>query len=310
MFRVQVAASRRSAPAGACRRRLLAGGVLNDGARRRRRGAASERGRKRPAGHRRVDDPRSFVHGSRAPADASIGLPRRPAACPATRRVHAFVDFQNDITAKDLELATREGFRSVEHVKRYTTTGMATDQGKTSNMQCPRRRLPGPGQAHPRDRPHHLPPALHARYLRQLRRVRARRCCSTPCGAPPIHDWAEAQGAVFEDVGLWKRARYFPEAPGEDMHAAVARECLAVRKSVGLFDASTLGKIEVVGPDAAEFMNRMYINAWTKLGVGRCRYGVMLREDGFVSMTASSAGSPRTASTSRPRPAVPPRCSA
>jgi sarcosine oxidase subunit alpha len=95
------------------------------------------------------------------------------------------------------------------------------------------------------------------------------------------HAWAQAQGAVFEDVGLWKRAWYFPKV-GEDMHAAVLRECKTVRDSAGLFDASTLGKIEVVGPDAAEFMNILYTNPWSKLEVGRCRYGLMLNEAGFV----------------------------
>ncbi|ODN69414.1 Aminomethyltransferase [Methylobrevis pamukkalensis] len=103
-----------------------------------------------------------------------------------------------------------------------------------------------------------------------------------PVRRTPIHGWAEANGAVFEDVALWKRAHYFPQA-GEDMHAAVDRECLAVRRSVGIFDASTLGKIEVVGPDAAEFLNRMYVNPWSKLAPGRLRYGIMLREDGFVT---------------------------
>ncbi len=96
-----------------------------------------------------------------------------------------------------------------------------------------------------------------------------------------MHGWAAAHGAVFEDVGLWKRARYFPRG-AEDMHAAVARECLAVRSGCGIFDASTLGKIEVVGADAVTFMNRLYVNAWDSLGVGRCRYGVLLRDDGFV----------------------------
>ena len=96
-----------------------------------------------------------------------------------------------------------------------------------------------------------------------------------------MYAWAAAQGAVFEDVGLWKRARYFPRG-GEDLHAAVARECLAVRSGCGLFDASTLGKIEVVGPDAVTFMNRLYVNSWTSLAVGRCRYGVLLRDDGFI----------------------------
>ncbi len=102
-----------------------------------------------------------------------------------------------------------------------------------------------------------------------------------PVRTTPTHAWAEAQGAVFENVGMWKRARYFPRA-GEDMHAAVARECRAVRGSCGIFDASTLGKIEVVGPDAAEFMNRLYINNWSNLGVGRSRYGILLRDDGFI----------------------------
>ncbi len=102
-----------------------------------------------------------------------------------------------------------------------------------------------------------------------------------PARITAINDWAKEHGAAFEDVGNWRRAHYFPR-PGEDMHAAVNRECVAVRGGVGIFDASTLGKIEVVGPDAAEFMNRFFVNAWTKLGVGKCRYGVLLREDGFV----------------------------
>jgi sarcosine oxidase subunit alpha len=102
-----------------------------------------------------------------------------------------------------------------------------------------------------------------------------------PRRTTPTHAWAEARGAVFENVGLWKRARYFPRG-SEDMHAAVARECRAVRSACGIFDASTLGKIEVVGPDAAEFMNRLYVNNWSNLGVGRSRYGILLREDGFI----------------------------
>ncbi|WP_297366517.1 aminomethyltransferase family protein, partial [Acidocella sp.] len=102
-----------------------------------------------------------------------------------------------------------------------------------------------------------------------------------PARRTAIDSWATENGAVFEDVSLWKRARYFPRG-GEDMHKAVARECGAVRRGVGIFDASTLGKIEVVGPDAAEFLNRMYINAWTKLAPGKLRYGILLREDGFI----------------------------
>ena len=129
-------------------------------------------------------------------------------------------------------------------------------------------------------RHHHLPPALHAGDLRRPRRPHGGELFD-PIRRTPSHDWATAQGAVFEDVGQWKRARYFPHA-GEDMHAAVQRECLAVRQGVGLFDASTLGKIDIQGPDGAEFLNRVYTNAWTKLEVGRCRYGLMLRDDGMV----------------------------
>jgi sarcosine oxidase, subunit alpha len=222
--------------------------------------------------------PRVFVTVS-TPVDASSVL----GALPHSRdpsRVRAFVDFQNDSTAKDLKLAVSEGFRSVEHAKRYTTTGMATDQGKTSNM--PMLGILSQAQGKPiaevgftTFRPPFTPTTFG------IFAGTARGELFDPARRTPIHPWAAAQGAVFEDVGLWKRARYFPRAE-EDMHAAVARECVVVRRGVGLFDASTLGKIEVVGPDAAEFMNRMYINPWTKLGVGRCRYGVMLREDGFV----------------------------
>ncbi|MET7244003.1 sarcosine oxidase subunit alpha family protein [Methylobacterium sp. EM32] len=195
-------------------------------------------------------------------------------------KVRAFVDFQNDVAAKDIGLAVREGFRSIEHVKRYTTTGMATDQGKTSNMNALGlvagtldTSLPSVGTT--TFRPPYTPvtfgtlvgPARHALF--------------DPIRTTPIHDWAEARGAKFENVALWRRAWYFPK-PGEDRHQAVARECRAVREGVGIFDASTLGKIEVVGPDAAEFMNRLYVNPWLKLEVGRCRYGLMLKEDGYI----------------------------
>jgi sarcosine oxidase subunit alpha len=195
-------------------------------------------------------------------------------------KVKAFVDYQNDVTAKDLKLATREGFQSIEHIKRYTTTGMATDQGKTSNMNA----LGIVSDALQKPIPEIGLTTFRMPYTPVTFGTLAghsRGELFDPVRTTPIHGWAVERGAVFEDVGLWKRARYFPNG-GEDMHAAVARECKAVRASVGIFDASTLGKIEVVGPDAAEFMNRMYTNAWAKLEPGRCRYGVMLREDGFV----------------------------
>ncbi|KAB2919176.1 MAG: sarcosine oxidase subunit alpha family protein [Hyphomicrobiaceae bacterium] len=195
-------------------------------------------------------------------------------------RVRAFIDFQNDVAAKDVELAVREGFESVEHVKRYTTTGMATDQGKTSNMAALGLVSDALGRPVPQVgtttfRPPYTPVSFGAIV------GQARDALFDPIRTTPLHDWAVAQGAVFEPVGLWRRARFFPKR-GEDMHAAVARECRAVRSAVGIFDASTLGKIEVVGPDAAEFMNRIYTNAWAKLEPGRCRYGLMLKEDGFI----------------------------
>ncbi|HEV2551616.1 MAG TPA: sarcosine oxidase subunit alpha family protein [Stellaceae bacterium] len=195
-------------------------------------------------------------------------------------RAKAFVDFQNDVTAGDIALATREGFRSIEHVKRYTTTGMATDQGKTSNLNA----LGIVSAALARPVPEIGLTTFRMPYTPTTFGTIAgfsRGDLFDPVRTTPIHPWAAEHGAVFEDVGLWKRARYFPRM-GEDMDAAVARECRAVRASVGIFDGSTLGKIEVVGGDAAEFLNRMYINAWDKLAPGRCRYGVMLGEDGFV----------------------------
>jgi sarcosine oxidase, subunit alpha len=197
-----------------------------------------------------------------------------------TSRERAFVDFQNDVTAKDIKLAVREGFTSIEHVKRYTTTGMATDQGKTSNMNVMGlvagqlgTEIPSVGTT--TFRLPYTPTSFGAIAGPN------RGDLFDPARHTPIHDWAANQGAAFEDVALWKRAWYFPRG-SETMHQAVQRECKAVRQSVGIFDASTLGKIEVVGPDAAEFMNRMYINSWTKLANGRCRYGLMLKEDGFI----------------------------
>jgi sarcosine oxidase subunit alpha len=192
----------------------------------------------------------------------------------------AFVDFQNDVTAGDIRLATREGFRSIEHIKRYTTTGMATDQGKTSNMNA----LAIAADALAAGIPDVGLTTFRMPYTPVTFGALAgvgRGDLFDPVRVTPIHDWAVAQGAIFEDVGLWKRARYFPR-DGEDMHAAVARECRAVRTDVGLFDASTLGKIEVVGPDAAEFLNRIYTNRLDILRPGQARYGLMLTEAGYL----------------------------
>jgi sarcosine oxidase subunit alpha len=192
----------------------------------------------------------------------------------------AFVDFQNDVTARDIRLATREGMRSIEHIKRYTTTGMATDQGKTSNMNALAI------AAESLDKPiaevglttFRLPytPVTFGAFGGL-----ARRNMFDPVRETPLHSWFAARGAIFEESGLWKRASRVP-LPGESREATIRRECLATRAAAGIMDASTLGKIEVVGPDAAEFLNRLYVNSFAKLGVGRCRYGLMLNEMGYV----------------------------
>jgi sarcosine oxidase, subunit alpha len=194
--------------------------------------------------------------------------------------VRAFIDFQNDVTAKDIRLAVREGMHSIEHVKRFTTNGMATDQGKLSNMhglaiaaEALGRPIPQVGLTTFRSP---YTPVTFGTIVNH-----AKGPLFDPTRRTSMHENAAAMGAVFEDVGQWKRAWYFPRA-GETMHEAVDRECVNVRTNAGLFDASTLGKIEVVGPDAAKFLNIMYTNSWDKLGVGKCRYGIMLREDGFI----------------------------
>ena len=192
----------------------------------------------------------------------------------------AFVDLQNDVTAADIGLALREGYRSVEHVKRYTTTGMGTDQGKTSNVNALGVIAATTGQTIPEIgvttfRPPYTPVTFGA--------IVGRNCGALfdPVRRTPMHAWHEAHGAVFEDVGQWKRPWYYPR-PGESMAEAVDREVAAARKSVVILDASTLGKIDLQGRDVAEFLNRIYTNAWSKLAIGRARYGLMLGEDGMV----------------------------
>ena len=207
--------------------------------------------------------------------DVPVTTPVEPVVGPK-----AFIDYQNDVTIADIDLATREGFVSVEHLKRYTTTGMATDQGKLSNLNA-LRRLADNVASHcevvgtTTFRPPYTPITFGALAGHD------RDLLIDPARHTPMHDWHVANGALFEDVGQWKRPWYYPHA-GEDMHAAVQRECKAVRTSVGMLDASTLGKIDMQGPDAAAFLNLVYTNAWLKLGIGRARYGVMCREDGMV----------------------------
>ena len=191
-----------------------------------------------------------------------------------------FVDFQNDDTAADLKLAVREGYRSVEHVKRYTTTGMGTDQGKTSNInalailsETVNAAIPAVGTT--TFRPPYTPVTIGAFASRDLGDL------LDPIRRTPTHGWAEKVGAPFENVGQWKRAWYFPR-PGETMHAAVNREVKAARTSIGIVDASTLGKIDIQGPDAVKLLNWVYTNAWDNLAIGRSRYGLMLDENGMV----------------------------
>ncbi|MGV8936436.1 MAG: sarcosine oxidase subunit alpha [Allorhizobium sp.] len=194
--------------------------------------------------------------------------------------VKAFIDFQNDVCAKDIRLAVREGMHSIEHIKRFTTNGMASDQGKMSNMhglaiaaEMLGRELPKVGLTTFRAP---YTPVTFGTLIGH-----SRGSLFDPARKTPMHAVEVAEGADFEDVGNWKRAWYYPR-PGEDMHAAVNRECRTVRAVGGVFDASTLGKIEVVGPDAAAFLNLMYTNAWDTLRPGKCRYGIMTRDDGFV----------------------------
>jgi glycine cleavage system aminomethyltransferase T len=191
-----------------------------------------------------------------------------------------FVDLQNDVAAADIVLAAREGYHSVEHTKRYTAMGFGTDQGKLGNINGMAILAQALGQDIPTTgtttfRPNYTPVTFGAIAGPDLGDT------FEPIRTTALHAWHEQHGALFENVGQWKRPWYFPQ-PGEDLHAAVARECLAARNGVAIMDASTLGKIDIRGPDAAAFLDWVYTNSWTKLGVGRCRYGLMLDENGMV----------------------------
>jgi methylglutamate dehydrogenase subunit C len=193
----------------------------------------------------------------------------------------AFVDFQNDVTVKDIALAHQENMRPVEHLKRWTTLGMATDQGKTANVTAPAimAELTGKGIAETGTtiyRPPFTPISLAV--LGGGDTGPAFR----PTRLTPSHAWAQAQGAVFVEVGQWMRAQYFPRAGETHWRQAVDREVLATRASAGVCDVSTLGKIDVQGRDAGTYLDRLYANRMATLPVGRVRYGLMLREDGFV----------------------------
>ena len=205
---------------------------------------------------------------------------RVPMAGAPERGPKQFLDYQNDVTVADVWLAAREGYRSVEHLKRYAALGFGTDQGKLGNVngigvlaECLNRPIAEIGVT--TYRPPYTP-------------VRFGACAGMDVGPlydpvrkTPLHAWHEAAGAVFEPVGQWLRPLYFPKA-GEEMAAAVRRECLAARNGLALLDASTLGKIEVQGPDAAAFLDRIYTQRVAAMKIGRCAYGLMLGEDGML----------------------------
>ena len=199
---------------------------------------------------------------------------------PEGKNYKRFLDFQNDVAVTDVELALREGYRSIEHVKRYTTLGMATDQGKTSNLNglqlvsdVENKVVPQVG--HTTFRPPYTPVSIGAIVGREIGKH------SKPTRKSPMHSWHEKNNAVFVDAGVWLRPRYYKQG-NENLFEGSKREAKNVRQNVGVCDVTTLGKIDIKGPDAAELLNRVYTNAWLKLPVGKARYGVMLREDGIV----------------------------
>ncbi|MCC6535676.1 MAG: sarcosine oxidase subunit alpha family protein [Burkholderiales bacterium] len=191
-----------------------------------------------------------------------------------------FVDWHNDVTVADVRLAAREGYDGIEHLKRYTTAGMGVDQGKTGNLNAlallaELRGVPVLEIGTTTFRPPYQPLAFGAIAGADSGAL------FDPVRRTPMHGWHERHGALFEDVGQWKRPWYYPR-PAESMRQAVDRECLAVRAALGILDASTLGKIDIQGPDATEFIDRIYCNSFRTLAPGRCRYGLMLRQDGMV----------------------------
>ena len=223
--------------------------------------------------------------GQAATADAQDTAPIRPVwimpdGAPYGLRSKAWLDFQNDVKVTDVQLAAQEGFESVEHAKRYTTLGMATDQGKLSNINglavlANARSSDIPSVGTTTFRPPYTPISMGSIG------GDARGDIFQPLRRTPLHDWHEANGAEWEPVGHWRRPYCYRQG-GETTEAAVQREVLAVRASLGLLDASTLGKIVVKGPDAGRFLDMMYTNMMSNLAPGKCRYGLMCSENGFL----------------------------
>ena len=242
------------------------------------------------------------LHGGAQAARVVLGLkgsmPKLPTAEDAPIRLtpfwyvegcsRAWLDQQNDVTVKDVKLSHQEGFRSVEHLKRYTTLGMSTDQGKTSNMgglaimaELAGKTIPEVGTTI--FRPPYTPTAIGALAGRN------RGQDFHPKRLTPSHKWALEQGAVFVEVGNWMRAQWFQKDGETHWRESVDREVLATRSSVGVCDVTTLGKVDVQGMDAANFLNKIYCNGFAKLAVGKTRYGLMLREDG-IALDDGTAG--------------------
>jgi sarcosine oxidase subunit alpha len=220
-----------------------------------------------------------------APTAPDLGEPAGYGIAPfwrieGLRKGKAFVDLQNDVTVHDIDLAYREGYRSVEHLKRYTTLGMGTDQGKTSNINALAimaglREIGLPEAGTTTFRPPYTPVALGALAGRSIGEH------FRPVRRSPLHDWHAANGGEFIEAGPWLRAWWYRRA-GDTAEQAYAREMRHVREAVGIADVSTLGKIDVWGPGATELLNRVYVNRFAKLPIGKARYGVMLYDDGIV----------------------------
>ncbi|MBT4519536.1 MAG: sarcosine oxidase subunit alpha, partial [Halieaceae bacterium] len=214
------------------------------------------------------------------PPQAQQALFAVPHTTRNSRAPHQFVDFQLDVTAAGIELAAREGYQSVEHTKRYTAMGFGNDQGKLGNINGMAILAAALNQSIAETgttifRPSYTPTTFGAIAGRDVGEL------FDPERYTAAHRWHQQHGAEWENVGQWKRPWYFPQA-GESMQQAVDRECLAVRNAVGILDASTLGKIDIQGADAAEFITRIYTNSFLKLAPGKCRYGLMLKEDGMI----------------------------
>ena len=205
---------------------------------------------------------------------------RVPDGLPEGHGKKAFVDYQNDVTAADIHLAVRENYKSIEHIKRYTALGFGTDQGKLSNVNGFAIAAEALGKSIPEVGTTTYRPAYSPVTFGALAGAHEGDTFE-PTRFTAMHACHVARGAEFETVGQWLRPWYFPKS-GEDMHASVQRECLAARRGVAIMDASTLGKIDICGKDVREFLNRIYANAWTQLAPGKCRYGLMLDENGMV----------------------------